>query len=201
MIRWVITGPIGAGKSLASAYLVQKGAALVNADHLGHEVLQDPEVVMSVVEEFGEEVLVDGLNDRMIDRGHLGEIVFGDARKMAWLNALTHPLITRMAEDRLNKLDRDGQHELAVLEAAMYFLFPSPPSVDLVLSVVAEPEIRRQRLMDSRKLTRPEVEARMKTQTNLESLWDKGDVLLHNNGEPSDLYGQLDVLLEKNLKN
>ena len=53
MIRWVVTGPIGAGKSAVSAYLVGKGAALVDGDQLGHLVLAQPEVVRQVCAEFG----------------------------------------------------------------------------------------------------------------------------------------------------
>ena len=39
-----ITGGMGAGKSTFAAMLCQQGARLVDADRIGHEVIERPEV-------------------------------------------------------------------------------------------------------------------------------------------------------------
>nr|MEE4268262.1 dephospho-CoA kinase [Candidatus Krumholzibacteria bacterium] len=193
MIRWVVTGPIGAGKSAVSGYLVEQGAALVDGDQLGHLVLTQPEIVTQVCEAFGNEVAPDGVVDRQL----LGHRVFGNPVGMNRLNAITHGPICRLAAEQLDQLAQKGQHQLAVLEAAMYFLFPSPPSVDLVLAVLADPEVRRRRLMASRGLTDDQINARLAAQTNLEPLWYGADVLVKNETTLGDLHHQLDLLLAR----
>ncbi len=193
MIRWVVTGPIGAGKSAVSAYLVEQGAALVDGDQLGHLVLAQPQVVRQISAAFGDDVTPDGV----VDRQRLGRRVFGDMQAMDRLNAITHGPISRMAAEELDGLARKGQHQLAVLEAAMYFLFPSPPPVDLVVAVLADPEVRRRRLMASRGLTDDQINARLAAQTNLEPLWYGADVLVKNETTLGDLHRQLDLLLAR----
>jgi dephospho-CoA kinase len=135
--------------------------------------------------------------DGVVDRLLLGRRVFGDAPAMDRLNSITHGPISRMAAEELDELARKGQHQLAVLEAAMYFLFPSPPPVDLVVAVLADPEVRRKRLSDSRGLSADQINARLAAQTNLEPLWYGADVLLKNETTLGDLHHQLDLLLAR----
>lgn len=192
MIRWVVTGPIGAGKSAVSAYLVEQGAALVDGDQLGHLALAQPQVVRQISAAFGDDVTPVGV----VDRQRLGRRVFGDMQAMDRLNAITHGPISRMAAEELDGLARKGQHQLAVLEAAMYFLSVAPP-VDLVVAVLADPEVRRRRLMASRGLTDDQINARLAAQTNLEPLWYGADVLVKNETTLGDLHRQLDLLLAR----
>ena len=49
MRRWVVTGPAGGGKSALCRFLAERGAALVNGDHLGHEILARPDIVAAIV--------------------------------------------------------------------------------------------------------------------------------------------------------
>lgn len=195
MIRWVITGPIGSGKSAVSDYLFARGAALVNGDQLGHEVLERSEVVREIVASFGPEVAVDG----RVDRSVLGPKVFGDPVALERLNSITHLRISLLAAEKLDELAQTGQHELAVLEAAMYFLFPSPPAVDLVLAVVAAPDVRAARLKETRGLNDEQIRARLAAQTNLEPLWYQADVIMTNETSLADLHHQIDQLLDRYL--
>lgn len=196
MIRWVVTGPIGAGKSTVTGLLRERGAVIVDADRLGHEVLADPEVVTRIVAEFGPEVAPGGV----IDRAVLGPRVFADSQAMARLNALTHGRISALAQARLGHLAREGKHDLAVLEAAVYFLFPSPPEVDLVISVVADEAVRRQRLGKDRGLDSLQVDARLAAQADLDELWHQADVVLDNSGGIELLRDRVEKLLAKYLK-
>lgn len=190
MIRWALTGPIGAGKSAVSALLAAWGAAIVDGDRLGHEVLAEPAVRAAVAAAFGPEVLRDGA----VDRGRLGAIVFADPTALARLNALTHPRLAALMEERLADLERAGTHALAVLEAAVYFLLPSPPPVDRVVVVDAAAGIRARRLAAARGLSEASARARIAAQADWTALWSRADQVIVNDGSPADLERAVDAL-------
>lgn len=193
---WVVTGPIGAGKSTVSALLAKRGAVIVDADKLGHEVLEDPTVVESLKVEFGTDCIQNGKVDRMF----LGALVFSDKEAMKRLNALTHPSLLDLARTRLEKLSNEGNHDLAVLEAAVYFLWPPLEIVDLVVSVVADEDIRLQRLVENRGLNSAQARSRMRAQENLQRFWNTADAILDNSSGTRHLSQAVDqLLLDHNL--
>ncbi len=180
MIRWAVTGPIGAGKSTVTRLLANKGAAVVDGDELGHRVLADPDVVAAVARDFGVECVADG----RVDRTRLGGIVFGDPEAMARLNALTHPRLAALADAELERLAAQGAHALAVLEAAVYFLLPTPPAVDLVITVDADPAVRARRLAERTGLDPAEAARRVAAQADMEQAWrERADIVLRNDGD------------------
>ena len=79
-----ITGGICSGKSTVARFLEDLGAVVIDADKIGHEVLEsDTEVWNRVVDTFGRQVLT---SDGSIDRGRLGELVFGSPESLMKLN-------------------------------------------------------------------------------------------------------------------
>jgi len=191
---WVVTGPIGAGKSTVSALLAERGAAVVDADLLGHEVLADPAVRDNLVQEFGPDCMRDG----QIDRSWLGALVFSRKRAMERLNALTHPALISLAALRLEKLAKEGHHELAVLEAAVYFLWPPMKMVDMVISVVADPDVRLQRLLTSRDMNPVQARDRLQAQKNMDLLWGTADTVIDNSSHLEALVAVVDELMLNN---
>jgi dephospho-CoA kinase len=88
-----ITGSIGAGKSAALASFRAHGAATVSSDEIVHHLLAaDPEVKAALVERLGEGVLGE---DGKPDRSRIAEVVFQDREKLAFLEGLLHPLVSR----------------------------------------------------------------------------------------------------------
>jgi len=168
---------------------------VVDADRLGHEVLNDPAVVQTLAEEFGSDCTSNG----KVDRQCLGALVFSDQQAMDRLNALTHPALLQLAASRLDKLAKDGNHELAVLEAAVYFLWPPLAMVDMVISVVADVEVRQRRLMEDRGMTLRQVQDRMRAQDNLASLWETADEIIDNSSHRESLVETVDLLLQEKL--
>lgn len=193
MRTWVVTGPIGSGKSTVARLLVDRGAVLIDGDLVGHEVLQRPEIVAEVGRLFGAECVQEG----QVDRAALGTVVFGDQAAMDRLNALTHPVIVETIRQRRQELERGGAHELAVLEAAVYFLWPPQEGIDRVISVLADPQLRRDRLREGRGLRPEMIERIIRIQDTLEPFWGRADVQLWNNGDIEELQRAVDGLLEE----
>lgn len=181
MIRWVVTGPAGAGKSAFAAELAGLGATVLDGDLLGHEILARPDVAAAVAGAFGSETVTGGT----VDRALLGPIVFGDPAALQRLNDLTHPGLAELMSARLDDLAATGCG-LAVLEAAVYFLLPTPPPADLVVAVVAAATIRRARL-EAKGLASGTAADRVGAQESMAPLWRRADLVVNNDGAPEEL--------------
>ena len=116
MLKIGLTGGIGTGKSSVTEAFQSLGAAVINADLLGHDAYLPGTIGFEeVVTEFGQEIVG---SDGQIDRKKLGPIVFSDSSKMDRLNEIMHPLIRDLIDERLVSLE-SSQNKVAVVEAAI----------------------------------------------------------------------------------
>ena len=117
MLRVGLTGGIASGKSTVAAMLRELDCPVLDADTLGHELLeQGQETHNEVVREFGGEIL-DAYGN--VDRGKLGHIIFADAAKRVRLNQILHPRILDVVRKWFAAQGHQGGPELAVVEAAL----------------------------------------------------------------------------------
>lgn len=86
---FVLCGGIGAGKSYVAARFQAAGAAMIEADAVGHQVLASDGACFDQVARRWPTVVVDG----EIDRRALGSIVFQDNKQLQILESITHPAI------------------------------------------------------------------------------------------------------------
>ncbi len=87
--RVLVSGPIGSGKSAVAALLVGHGASVVEADRVGHQVLEPGgEAFAAVSAEFPGSVV-----DGRIDRRLLAAEVFAEPERLRRLEQITHPAI------------------------------------------------------------------------------------------------------------
>jgi len=190
MRRWVVTGPTGAGKSILCGIFAGRGAAIVDGDVLGHEILVREDIVTAIVAEFGPDVVAGGA----VDRAVLGALVFADPLALERLNRITHGPLSALAERRLDELGKEGRHRLAVFEAAVYFLLSPVSCIDLVVTVTASETTRFVRLTQMAGLSPREARFRIEAQHSLEHGWAGADVVLANDGPLSDLEKAADAL-------
>src|SRR5262245_45055496 len=92
-----LTGGIGSGKTTVTQILQELGAAVIDADQVGHQLyLPDLPAWREIVESFGPDILN---GDRTINRQALGRVVFADPEAMRRLNRIVHPkMFERIAE-------------------------------------------------------------------------------------------------------
>ncbi len=183
MIRWVVTGPAGAGKSALCGFFADRGAAVLDGDRLGHEILAREDVVADIITTFGSGVVSDG----SVDRAALGSLVFSDPVALEKLNGITHGPLAALAGRRLDELEKEELHPLAVLEAAVYFLLPPVPRIDLVITVTASLSKRLARMTDSGFLSPAQALSRIEAQQSMENGWAGADVVIDNDGPVSEL--------------
>lgn len=193
-----LTGGIGSGKSTVTALLRDHGAATVDVDALGHEVIAPGgEAVEGLVEHFGEAVrhATGG-----IDRVALAARAFANDASLEALNAITHPaidrLIDREVEGIIRQLDgtpaRSGDSLASVVILDMAVLAESTLGrtnrhrYELVVTVEAPDDVRLKRLIQ-RGLAKADAEARMARQATDEQRRALAHFIIGNGGTLTQL--------------
>jgi len=192
-----LIGGIGAGKSVVRAELSDLGAAVIDADRVGHAIYEPgTRGFDAVIAEFGTGV-VDA--EGRIDRPTLGSLVFSDATKLARLNAIVHPLIRAEIERRLGEIRREGRVRAAVVEAAILVEAGWDTLVDEIWLVVARREHVLERLTSSRGLSNAQVDARLARQSTDAERRRVADVVIENDGTLDDLRRRVRALWQQRI--
>lgn len=180
-----LTGGIGSGKSTAAAMLAELGAFVIDADRIAHEIyLPGKEGFRRVVDRFGSKVLG---SDGTVDRAALGEIVFGDDKARADLNAMIHPLVRREVAEKIAALIRDDPEAVIVIEAALMTETGWTGSAAELWVVLADADIAFRRLVEVRCMAPEEVRLRMAAQTDNDERRRIATRVIDNNGSLEDL--------------
>jgi dephospho-CoA kinase len=175
-----LTGGIGAGKSTVTQMLEELGAAVIDADKVGHQIyLPDLPAWREIVDAFGTGVLN---ADRSINRQALGKIVFASPEALHTLNRIVHPkMFDRMAE-LIDELRARGGMQAIVVEAAVLIEANWQPLVDQVWVVVASEAVVIDRLAKQRHLSPEQVRTRIAAQLSNDERLKHADVVIRNDG-------------------
>jgi dephospho-CoA kinase len=175
-----LTGGIGAGKSTVTQMLEKLGAAVIDADKVGHQIyLPDLPAWREIVDTFGPEVMN---ADRTIDRQALGKLVFADPEALRTLNRIVHPkMFDRMVELITEMRARGGMNAI-VVEAAVLIEANWMALVDQVWVVVASEAVVVDRLAKQRHLSPEQVRTRIAAQLTNDERLKHADVVIRNDG-------------------
>ena len=155
-----LTGPIGCGKSTIAAMLGELGGSVVDADALARDVTAPGQPALAAIRaRFGDAVFQPS---GVLDRAALGEIVFTDPRALRDLEAIVHPGVRSLVEERLERARRDGD-PFVVVEAIKLIEGGLAERCDEIWLIECAPESQRQRLM-ARGMETADVERRLQVQ-------------------------------------
>ena len=190
-----ITGGIAAGKSTVAHYLRKKGYPVIDADHLGHCILEQKHSgYQQVVATFGTQIL---RTNGSIDRKILGEIVFADKTERIKLNSIIHPLIAQMITQSIHELQEHSPSQIIFLEAALLIESRWLTMNHQIWLVYASEEIAIQRLKRRNHLTQVQANLRLRAQLTHEERKPYADLILHNEGIMAHLFQQVEYALER----
>ena len=175
-----LTGGIGAGKSTVTQMLEELGAAVIDADKVGHQIyLPDLPAWREIVDTFGAEVLN---ADRAINRQALGKIVFANPQALHMLNRIVHPRMFDRMLELIAELRARGSMNAIVVEAAVLIEANWMPLVDQVWVVVASEAVVVDRLAKQRHLTPEQVRTRIAAQLANDERLKYAHVVIRNDG-------------------
>jgi dephospho-CoA kinase len=186
-----ITGNLGTGKTTVAQMLVEFGAVAINADELGHELLQpDDQAYREIVAAFGKSILSP---NGEIDRSKLGKLVFDDSAALARLNQITHPRIYEIAEQKIEE-QRQAGTRVVVFEAALLIEAGWTTLVDQTWVTVAPEATIVKRLKSSRGLSEEQILARLHTQMPQEEKAKQADVVIDTDCSMDELRARVTEL-------
>jgi dephospho-CoA kinase len=194
MLRVGLTGGIASGKSTVAFMLRERDCQVLEADPLGHELLEPGQSAYDeVVREFGDGIL--GPGDK-VDRQKLGAIVFSNPAKRARLNQILHPRILEVARQWFSALDRPGGPELAVVEAALIIEAGFHKELDKLIVCWSRPEQQLARLVE-RGLTNEQAALRIASQMPTEEKRALADEVIDCSGSIEETERQVKAMLAK----
>lgn len=173
-----LVGGIASGKSRVAAMFASLGAAVIDADRLGHDILQSPLISHQLTQLFGPTVLDDAGG---INRRELGKLVFAtapdSAKRLKQLEEVLHPQIYAEAVRELKRLlASDPRPSAIVIDAPLLLEAQWAPLCDLILFVDTPVEVRRGRAaqrgwstehFDSREQKQWSLDAKRRTATHI----------------------------------
>jgi dephospho-CoA kinase len=192
-----ITGGIASGKSQVTEILASHGALVIDADRIGHQVLEDHAVQTLLVRQFGQSVL--SQEAKSVDRKRVAELVFGDTpqaiQRRRALEAITHPPIRARIRQQLDEALRSATLRWIVLDVPLLLESGWDKSCDAVWFVDAPQDIRLQRVL-VRGWTREHFLAREASQWSVDRKRSRATHVISNSGSLEELDEQVTKMLQ-----
>ena len=188
MLRVGLTGGLASGKSFVGRALADLGCLLIQADELGHRVLQPGgEAYDAVIREFGPGIV---RADGAIDRPKLAALVFHDSQRLAALNALVHPPVWARERCLMDEYAAAHPHGIAVVEAAILVETGSYRNYAKLIVAVCSEEQQIKRAMSRDGMTREQVLDRLSRQMPLAEKIQYADYVIDTSGAKENTLAQ-----------
>lgn len=168
-----LTGGIGSGKSTIAKFFEKAGLPIYLADEAGKIVMQEESIILAIAAVFGDEILENG----MIQRQKLAQIVFNDPEQLQKLNRIVHPAVKKHFD---NWLFQKKDCSFILYEAAILFETGKYKDCDYVITVHASKESRIARVIKRDQTTKEEVLKRINAQWTDDQRISLSDFVIQN---------------------
>ena len=191
MIIIGITGGSGCGKTTVSQLLTKNGVDVIDCDLVARKIVEpDMPALDEIKNYFGTEYIN---NDGTLNRKKLASVVFNSSEKLLKLNEITHKYVKEYIDSYIEKSMADfvGIDAAALIESGIY------KQCDYVISVLADKELRKERIMIRDSLSEDEASERINSQKNDEFYIEKSDYIVYNNGNKQEISTGVKEILDE----
>ena len=185
MIRVVVTGGIGSGKSEVTRLFDELGAVVVDADVLAREVVAAGTAGLEeIVRTFGADLVGE---DGELDRPAMGRRVFAATTARTQLEAIIHPRVRQRADE----IERDVAEDAVVVhDIPLLVETGQADRFDAVVVVDVPEELQVQRLA-GRGMSEEDARSRIRAQASRDERLAVADYVIDNTGRREDLRPQV----------
>ncbi len=172
-----LAGGVASGKSTVAAFFRNRGARVIDADAIGHRVIDRPGLRARLVRAWGAGIL----RGARVDRGRLARAAFRSRADALRLNRLVHPAILREIRRRIAR-----SRGWVVLDAPLLFEAGADRLCDRVVFVDAPRRLRHARAESGGRRMRPgEAARRERFQRSAAYKRRRADYVIDNTGPKS----------------
>jgi dephospho-CoA kinase len=183
-----LTGGIACGKTTVANLFVALGVPLVDTDVLAREVVAPGSALLpKISEHFGAGVIA---ADGSLDRRALRERVFADPAERRWLEALTHPAIRALTDER----SATARGPYVIVAIPLLVETDGAARFSRVLVVDCDPERQIARVQARDGITRDAAKAMLAAQAPREARLAVADDVIRNDGDIAALREQVEKL-------
>jgi dephospho-CoA kinase len=188
-----LTGQTGAGKSTVREIFRKKGAAVIDADSVAHDITDSNlDCIYDIVSRFSCLVLDE---KGKINRKALGRRVFSDKKELEALNKIIFPYILDEIEHRVLVSMAAGA-KTVVIDGATIIESGCGKLCDALVSVVADSETRKTRIIKRDNISKNDAERRINAQKPEEFYTENSDFVIHNDGTEAELERNVNSVLK-----
>ena len=175
MIKYVaLTGGIGCGKSVVSRLFTSLLVPVYDSDSRAKRLMEtNPVIISSLRQLFGDEVYKDGA----LQKKFLADKIFNDAALCKKVNSIVHPQVWLDFKAWSEKQEAP----VTIMETALLYESDLYKQFDFVIAVVADEEVKIQRVMERDGCSREDVRRRMEKQLSVKIAEQKADFVIKNN--------------------
>lgn len=186
-----LTGQSGAGKSTVAEYFYNRNITTVNADKLVRKIYTaNSPCVRTIAATFGADVLDE--NGEII-RPKLAQKAFSSKEATKKLNTIVHPFVTYEFLIQVSKAVQNGERYV-LYDAPQLFESNADLICDVIISVVAEKDVRIKRICARDNIDYKSAEFRINAQLDEEFFMRNSDYIIENNSSIELLEKQIDKL-------
>ncbi len=178
MLKVGITGGIGSGKTVVCQIFSTLGIPIYDADSETKQLyFTDQQLKTQLIDAFGAEFY---LSSNELNKSFVRALL-NNQNSRELLNNIVHPAVFKHFENWVQMQNSP----YVIKEAAILFESGANKTVDLVLGVIANPDIRIERVMQRDKLDRDTVQKIMELQLSNDDLISKCNFIITNDGNQS----------------
>lgn len=172
-ISFGLTGGVASGKSTVARYFRDLGAYIIDADRVGHELIEPGHSSYEeIIDRFGKDLLD---REGRIDRKKLGAKVFADSQNLQTLNAILHPRIIACMRGLSAEHRGRNPHSVVIIDAPLIFESAMESTLTKVMVAWCRPDQQLERLLARTGISRDEAEQRIRSQMPLEQKLRRAD--------------------------
>ncbi len=195
-LRVGLTGGIGSGKSALAALLAERGAAVLDADALAHDLTAPGGAAIEPIRAAFGPAVIDARG--ALDRAAMRALVFAQPAQRARLEAILHPRIGQALRERAPSTP--GAYLVLVVPLLVESLARWRAEVDRIVVVDCPEALQVQRVVARSALPEAQVRAIIAAQATRAARLAAADDVVDNQGDLTALQRQADALHQRYLE-
>lgn len=187
-----LCGQSGSGKSSVCEILTEFGVKVLDCDKIYHELIHSPSECQKAISlEFGNDLVENGV----LNRAKLRNIVFSNEEKRRKLNEISHFYVIKRLEDLIKLFENNGE-KMCIIDAPLLFEAKLNERCNVVCAVVSDFSEQIRRICNRDGIDPEAAKERLSKQISVEELTERSDFIIQNTSDYASLKIECENLLK-----